>query len=440
MVTHIPEDSLESSLVRARALQASRQFTKAEAAYERILVEWPNETEAMSRLASYAQSRGDGARAVELLSQASQRFPTNAQIALDLALAYLSVQQPDSARATLESILATEPACFTAWLLLGELREVQGDKLGALKAWYQAVTRAQVAGNWHDQDSTPPHLLDAVVHAIKTVRAGRRDLFFGAFDDLRIRFGSEPLKRVDRAISAYLGESSAVPPDARQRPRFFYFPDLPSEPYIDVGLQPWTPLLREGFADIRAEALRVFAEDNRFEHFVELKAGGQMSDFVSGTGPASAWEALFFWRHGLRTESTHQRCPRTSEILESIELCRIDGEAPEICFSVLKPGTTILPHHGVSNTRAVMHLPLLVPPNCALNLIGVGEHVWQEGQPMMFDDTFQHEAWNHSPQTRIILLMDCWNPHLEPVEKLAIKQLIETIGGLHRAGQAAKNR
>ncbi len=87
-----------------------------------------------------------------------------------------------------------------------------------------------------------------------------------------------------------------------------------------------------------------------------------------------------------------------------------------------------------------MHLPLLVPADCALNVIGAGEHHWREGELMMFDDTFQHEAWNRSDQYRVILLMDCWNPALTPVERRAVTQLIETIGALHRAARAAASR
>ena len=55
----------------------------------------------------------------------------------------------------------------------------------------------------------------------------------------------------------------------------------------------------------------------------------------------------------------------------------------------------------------------------------------------MFDDTFLHEAWNRSDQTRIVLLMDCWNPHLTAVEKLAVRHLIETITALHACDRQA---
>jgi aspartyl/asparaginyl beta-hydroxylase (cupin superfamily) len=126
----------------------------------------------------------------------------------------------------------------------------------------------------------------------------------------------------------------------------------------------------------------------------------------------------------------------TSRAIESIELCRIADHAPEICFSILTPGTHLLPHYGVTNVRSVMHLPLLVPQDCALNLVDAGQHAWREGELVMFDDTYLHEAWNRSTSMRVILLMDCWNPHLEPVERQAISRLIEVIGRLHKAARA----
>ena len=124
-------------------------------------------------------------------------------------------------------------------------------------------------------------------------------------------------------------------------------------------------------------------------------------------------------------------------MLESLDLSRIPGQTPEICFSVLAPGTHILPHHGVSNMRAVMHLPLLVPPDCALHLVDRGVHRWNEGELVMFDDTFLHESWNRSNSVRVIVLMDCWNPHLSAVERDAASLLARAIGSVDVAPQAA---
>jgi aspartate beta-hydroxylase len=49
-----------------------------------------------------------------------------------------------------------------------------------------------------------------------------------------------------------------------------------------------------------------------------------------------------------------------------------------------------------------------------------------------FDDTFEHEAWNRSDQTRVVLILDCWNPHLTAVEREAVAAMVETIGDFNR--------
>jgi aspartate beta-hydroxylase len=382
--------------------------------------------------------RDDPARAVEILQPAARVHPDHADLGIDLAVALVACDRSDDAIATLQTTVTHVPSACTAWLLLGQLRASLDDQSGALKAWYQAVTRAQRAGQWTGPDTTPVHLLDAVVNAIERVRTGHRELFFGAFDDLRRQYGAGELRRVERALGGYLRDWDSTPTDPRQRPKFFFFPDIPNPPYHDPFLQPWAERLRLAFPLIRADALRVLEEDRRLPNFIQDPA--QVGDHVSGDGPDAAWEAFFFYRRGRRYETNHRRCPDTSEALESIDLCRIAEQAPEILFSVLRPGSHINAHHGVTNVRLVMHLPLVVPRDCALNLVDRGEHQWEEGRLVMFDDTYLHEAWNRSDSTRIVLLMDCWNPHLTEVERLAIKQLLETISVLHESDRAVARR
>ena len=111
----------------------------------------------------------------------------------------------------------------------------------------------------------------------------------------------------------------------------------------------------------------------------------------------------------------------------------IAGHAPEICFSVLSSGTHILPHTGVSNSRVVVHLPLVLPGQCALTVAGI-EREWQKGQLLIFDDTFEHEAWNRSDSDRVILLMDAWHPDLREAERIALAELVFQIGIFNRGG------
>jgi aspartyl/asparaginyl beta-hydroxylase (cupin superfamily) len=335
----------------------------------------------------------------------------------------------------LEAAVRADPTDPVLWLQLGFLRQRDGQSLQSLQAWFQAVSRARLARQWIDPSSTPPAWADQVLYAIEQVKRRRREPYFGSYETLRQQHGAQPLARVDRALSHHLREWRSDAIDPRQKPRFFYFPDLPNLPYLDPMSQPWAPQLLEAYPAIRDEALKVMQEDQGVEDFVRIKEGDRIENYLGGKNPA--WEAFFFFRHGKRYDDNHLRCPATSRALESIKLCRIEGHAPEICFSFLTPGTHLLPHYGVTNVRVVMHLPLLVPRECALNVIDAREHHWREGELMMFDDTFLHEAWNRSDSVRVILLMDCWNPALSAVERQAMTMLIETIAAWHRSARAS---
>lgn len=336
----------------------------------------------------------------------------------------------------ISKISRDEPANVAIdWLLAAELRRHLADHDGALMAAYEAVTLAQCAGQWLSAASTPNSLLDAVVDAIELVRTNRGRLYRLCYLPLRSEHGETAVARVDHALAAHLKEVHSLPDHPRQRPRFFYFPGLRDEPYMDPQTHPWASRLQSAFSDIRDEAIGLIRKEGLLEDFVRVRPGDRIENYLAGAKPS--WEGFFFYRHGLRHDTNHAVCPVTSEVLDSIELCEIKGHAPEILFSVLRPGTTILAHHGVTNVRAVMHLPLIVPPDCALNLVGVGEHHWREGELVMFDDTFEHEAWNRSDHPRVVLLMDCWNPQLTSIERQAVALLIDTMGRLHRAAKAA---
>lgn len=67
------------------------------------------------------------------------------------------------------------------------------------------------------------------------------------------------------------------------------------------------------------------------------------------------------------------------------------------------------------NTRC--HLPLVVPEGCCRLRVGKEVRVVEAGKPIVFDDSFEHEAWNDDPEaTRIVLIFDVWHPDLRPKE------------------------
>lgn len=48
---------------------------------------------------------------------------------------------------------------------------------------------------------------------------------------------------------------------------------------------------------------------------------------------------------------------------------------------------------------------------------------WQEGRCLVFDDSFEHEAWNHNDRARMVLLIQFWHPDLSAAEIWALKEL-----------------
>ena len=47
---------------------------------------------------------------------------------------------------------------------------------------------------------------------------------------------------------------------------------------------------------------------------------------------------------------------------------------------------------------------------------------------MVFDDTYEHEAWNRGTKTRVVLIFDLWSPYLSEAERSALAVLIGNIG------------
>jgi beta-hydroxylase len=117
-----------------------------------------------------------------------------------------------------------------------------------------------------------------------------------------------------------------------------------------------------------------------------------------------------------------QLCPKTAELVYSI---------PEIIscdFSFLEPNTHILPHKGYTKMVLRCHLPLIVPSGekCAIR-VGEETHVWKEGELVIFDDSFEHEAWNKSDEKRVVLMFDIpnpnWNYSAEEISKYKIEKM-----------------
>ena len=432
--------AMRAAVHSARALLAEGQAVSAELALRALVERFPQCVEAWMLLADLAEQRGDVLRARECIRTACAIEPESEALAINIAQLQLEADHPADAAATLATLLARVPHSFMAWIMLGDVFHLSGLPEQAFRARVQGINRAQAAGKLMNMESTPQQLQAVITELIENVNQGRESRVVAALARMREQLGAPALKRVEHAVAAYLGHNDDGPASPHQRPSLLYFPGLPQGPYHDPYLHAWAGRLDEAYGAIRAEALAAAAGELGMESFLTFEPGQSTDGHLGGAGPKRSWDAIFFYRRGERHAANHARCPATSAVLDAVELCEVAGQAPEICFSVLQPGTHIMPRHGLTNTRLAMHLPLVVPADCALNVFGGAEHAWQEGKLMMFDDTFRHEAWNRSAQTSIILQIVCWNPHLDAGERVAVRHLTELIGQIDNFPQAELDR
>ncbi|WP_334180257.1 aspartyl/asparaginyl beta-hydroxylase domain-containing protein [Pseudoxanthomonas sp.] len=402
LAAHPHDDALQ--LVAAQGLMALGRFAEAATRLDTLTAAAPGMGEAWMRLGACRLHVGDTPGAVDALERG----------------------------------VALAPEAFIARLQLAEGLQVLGRTEEALVQFFRAVTTAQAKGRWLNDTTTVPDLRDRVRQAMATIDAGRHALFSNAVAPLVEQHGADDLRRVVHALEGYLGLRPAGSPDPRQKPTFFYVPDLQPEPYFDRTLFPWYAALEQATDAIRAELQQVLAARKGLQPFLDFSGGARKSDFLDNAHDldAAAWDGYFFYRHGQAYAGHLAACPVTSAVLAQVPLTRIDGHAPEVLFSLLSPGTVIKPHHGVTNSRVVTHLPLIVPPDCALEVGGV-EHAWAEGRCVTFDDSFLHAAWNRSDRLRVVMILDTWHPRLREVEVQALTRLVETIGAFNaRAGVA----
>ena len=111
-------------------------------------------------------------------------------------------------------------------------------------------------------------------------------------------------------------------------------------------------------------------------------------------------------------------------------------------FSALNPHARIPPHVGPMNGILRAHLGLVVPQGCYIR-VGPDERSWEEGKVMVFDDSFEHEVFNHSDSVRIVLFMNFWHPcfseqEIKALERFRAAYEHNPISKLHAENQAAK--
>lgn len=369
--------------------------------------------------ADRAAASGEFARAQKLLTQAASEDTADVQLFLKLAAVSRAAGQPRVALEAVHRALAQSPLDFVALVLRATILDVLGDA-EAGEAWNHALAQ-RPAGD------LPPPVAAAVAAGEKRRDewlADREARMKANMASAEAKADAEQRARIARFRDNVLRRTRPY----HSEPTHFHYPGLVEREFHPRRLFPWIEQLEAATGDIAAEFSAVMAAERaELVPYIQY-ADHQPLDQWRPLNQNRDWTAIHLWQNGRRIDANADHCPKTMALLEAIDQPAVRGAGPNAMFSLLAPNTAIPPHVGVTNSRLVCHLPLIVPDGCWFR-VGAETRHWHPGEAFVFDDTIEHEAMNPSNELRIVFIFDIWHPDLSTVEREAVTALIEAEEG-----------
>jgi beta-hydroxylase len=184
---------------------------------------------------------------------------------------------------------------------------------------------------------------------------------------------------------------------------------------LEASAFPWTAALAERWEAIRAEAQALLT---RIEDVPPLRLVSPDHRRISQD---ELWRSFFLYGYGYKVPQNCARCPETTRLVETIP------DLNSAFFSILLPGTHIVPHRGPTKGLVTAHLGLAVPRRGRCTMwLDDRPVTWREGEWLVFDDTFRHEVRNDTDEPRIVLLVQVRRP-LRGLGKVAARLFLAGI-------------
>lgn len=358
--------------------------------------------------------------AQEMLETALRRHPGDMSLWLNLAVAQRAGGDAAAAMATLDNALRVDPRNFLALLMRANILEAQGQTRQAAQAYGVALTQYSPHGHYDEPTRR------AIARAQQVHDGYMRELegsLRGSVAGLGSPRGSAETRRIDQMIDHLLGRRKVY----TQKPTHFHLPGLPSIEFFDREDSPWIGRLEAATRDIQRELAGLLEDPDQSSAvpYIQYPDWAPLDQWKP-LNHSPRWSAIHLLERGEPVPANAARCPVTMSVLAEMPQPRVPKRSPVAMFSLLKPRTRIPPHHGVANTRLVVHLPLVVPPHCGFR-VGNETREWKVGQAWMFDDTIEHEAWNDSDELRVVFIFDVWHPYLTEVEREAYARIMASM-------------
>jgi beta-hydroxylase len=180
---------------------------------------------------------------------------------------------------------------------------------------------------------------------------------------------------------------------------------------------PWVEHIERNWQTIREEGERLLENRDDLANFQDIS-----KDQIEITDD-DRWKTFFLYGYGFEAKLGVEMCPRTAALMRQIPGMKT------AMFSILSPRKHILDHRGPYKGVLRYHLGLIVPRDAESCRIRVGEDIrhWEEGRSMVFDDTFNHEVWNDTDETRVVLFVDVLRPLPSPWDQIN-RAIVRAIG------------
>jgi beta-hydroxylase len=187
-------------------------------------------------------------------------------------------------------------------------------------------------------------------------------------------------------------------------------------PVLDKAEFAWTATLEQHTEQIKAEL------DNVLRQPEDIPAFHQLSPDQQRISKEDHWKTFTFYVFGHRVDENCARCPQTARLLDGLP------NLQNAWFSILAPHYHIPPHKGPTRAIIRCHLGLKVPAERERCWLRVDDQIchWREGECLVFDDTFEHEVFNDTNETRVVLFLDFDRP-MDGVGRLFNRALIRII-------------
>ncbi len=176
------------------------------------------------------------------------------------------------------------------------------------------------------------------------------------------------------------------------------FSRVPTTPYIPMSEFPEMKVLEDHWQEIREEALKL-------SEMQRIKAAENHDDLGFNSFFKYGWKRFYLKWYDAQHPSALELCPKTVALLQSIPTVKA------AMFAELPPGGKLNRHRDPYAGSVRFHMGLVTPNDDACYIEVDGQrHSWRDGQAVVFDETYIHEAYNNTEHNRIILFCDVERP------------------------------